>query len=85
MLNILGDMDEVHTRRDAVEGCTAPGKAGPALPEVRDGCAVAGGAGQNQEGLQGLLVERPQPVHQPGIGAHWLHQQRQQLRQLLGH
>ena len=70
---------------DAVEGGSVPGQAGPALAEAACGGAVAGGAGQHEEGLKGLLVERPQPVDQPVVDAHGLQQQRQQLRQLLCH
>ena len=62
-----------------------PGQAAPHLTEAHDSQAVTGRASQHEEGLQGLLVQVPQPVHQPQVGPHRLHQQRQQLSQLLSY
>ena len=60
-----------------VEGGLAPWQAAPHLPKAHDSHAVAGWPRQHQERLQSLLVEDPQPVHQPWVRPHRLHEQRQ--------
>ena len=66
-----------------VKGGLLPWQAAPHLPETHDSHPVAGWPRQDEEGLQGLLVEDPQPVHQPWVRPHRLHEQRQQLSKLL--
>ena len=71
------------TWRSGVEAGLLPWQAAPHLPETHDSHPIASRPRQDEEGLQGLLVEDPQPVHQPRVGPHRLHEQRQQLSQLL--
>lgn len=66
-----------------MEGGLVPWQRLPVLPEAGDGSPIGGGPSQAQEGLQHRLVQGPQPVHQPWVGACCLKQAAQQASELL--